>query len=925
MPFSNFHGHNQFSLYDGMGSSAEAAKRAKEAGYVALGLTNHGNMMGVIEHYNACKDFGIKPAIGCEIYFEDIFDKEEKRKRYSHMTILAKDLEGYKNLCRMLTEANKNNFYRKACVDFNILEKYKDGIICLSGCISSLTCRNLLGDYDEPYQTNKEKAKGYTNAINNLDKLHSIFGEDFYLEVMPPYGLKRQIDYNHFILNYGYENEIPVLVTLDAHFVNKEDYDTYRIMRSMGNTAKYLEAPDKDHYRFRYLMDENEIKAYWAEDMGSSCSEYIDNTNLVADKLNLNIDFGQTIPKIDWGEPSQKKLIDLAVLNLKKKGKWTQEYKDRLESELDTVLTKGFEDYFLLCYKIVSRAREEGVATNFGRGSVCGSLLAYAIDITNVDPIIFGTAFERFLRPNKNVLPDIDLDFEKSKRNKVFEIISEDFAGRAARISTFQKYKARNLVNDLSKLLNVSDSETKEIKERIEGIEALYEVTYKTLMRDEYLSDIEFKYNGYIKHFSKLYGKVRSIGKHAGGVLITDKNVDEYDGIQYMHSDYKSSHDLEQLESVNLLKMDILSLKNISMVRDIENATGACYSEDILNDRKVYKAFCEGKTAGIFQFEEKAAIDVVKKVRPETFDELCACNALNRPGPKMRISDDVPSGLERYCMAKNGEEDYSDTPWARYCQDTHGVMVYQEQMMWICHEVAKLDWDTTDQIVKNLSKKNEEKRIKLKKPFVDGCIKNGIDRDTAEDFYDRNTLYGFNKGHSVAYTLLGFYCMWLKVNYPLEFWWALLKNEEDEDKEQIYQSCAAREGVFFLIPHVNGSKNYEILRHTDKIGINFFDNGKEKLIGENNKVIRVGMSSIKGVGEKACEFIVSKQPMKSIEEWELCCEAKNEKNRKGINSKVKGLLEKYGATCFTDIEADKYLKKSINFNEAIKSRNKKWA
>lgn len=918
--FCNLHGHNQFSTFDGMGNSRQAAATARKCGYDALGLTNHGTVAGLIEHYQACNDEGIKPIAGCEIYYMPEFESGQKYG-YSHLTILVKDFVGWKNLMTMLTEANKNNYYRMAVVDRNLLQKYSEGLICLSGCISCMTCRYFMG-YTHRKTGEVLMEPDVDAARNNLLELRSIFGKDFYLEVMPVFGIPKQQIYNDFVIGYGEENKVPVVMTLDAHYPSKDDFDTYVVLRTMGNTANaYTDDIATSDYKYRYLMDYDEARKSWMQETPSDPKQFLENTGLVVEKCNLKIDFGDPMPHIDWGKPTRTVLVETAIANLKEKGKWNRNYEERLKYELNTIFTKGFEDYFLLCRKIIKRAEERDIGTNFGRGSVCGSLLAYALDITKVDPIVFDTPFERFLRPNKNVLPDIDMDFDARRQHEMIDVVIEDFPDRSARFSTIGRFKEKNLINDLIKHYGIDKEEGDDdefIKSQVlEVHEHLGEADYQKFLDErESMIVIDKTYEGIIKHYCKLFKHAKYIGKHAAGVLITKDLVHYYDAIQRKGSGdnvhFQTSHDMDQLQDMGLLKMDILGLRHISIIKDIEDLTGIKWDEKFLEDDAVYKAFSKGRTQGTFQFDKWSAIKVLKDVKPENFNELCACNALNRPGPKMSIDGEM-STLDKYVAIKKGElEVDKNTPWYPYCQDTYGLLIYQEQMMWICRKVAGLDWDTTDQIVKQLSKKVEEKRQKLKKPFVEGCVQNGIDRKEAEDFYEKNTLYGFNKSHSVAYTLLSVYGMWLKINYNLEFWWAVLKNEEKDKKRDIYTACAARDGIIFFYPHINGLTDYEIVRSNKQLGLEI----EEDVIGEE-KVIRMGLSSIKGLGSKAVDWIVEHQPYVTPEQWEATCEKKNKANRKAINKTQKKKIEMTASHALDKKSSEHYINCSLRYTEDL--------
>lgn len=907
LTFSNLHVHNQYSSLDGFGQPDQFVKVVKDYDQKALGVTNHGVVSGNFKFYQECKKGGIKPILGCEIYFEPDFNKEkvqeEKRRGgFSHLTVFAKNRTGFENLNKIITASNlEENFYYKPITDWNILQANRDGLIILSGCILSRVGRYL-------------RAGQIEEAVELIKKFQGEFGSDYFLEVMPPFLYEKGADeeelefhkfnkeYNRFIIEQGKKLKIPVVMTTDAHFAAKEDWSSYRVMRYMAHKGKEGGKYPDNHYRFRHLMNAETVLAFWNKYMDIPGEEFIENTQLVVDKSNIELDFGDTLPRIDWGESSKDKLIKLAIKGLKQKGLYNEEYKQRLSYELETILGKGFEDYFLLVYRICQRAKELDIAQGFGRGSVCGSVLAFAIGITDVDPILFDITFDRFLRPDKNTIPDVDMDFDSRGQDKILASLLNEFSGRASRIITYGQYKTKNLFNDLVKYYNFTEEEIQEsekVKIVLEHeIEKNKITEYEGLVKNRVIRDFDKKHQGFVKHLCKIHGQIKYTGQHAAGVALTDKPFEVYDAIMQTGKAFVSSQDKDQLDEMNIVKMDILGLSNLAVATDIEKLTGANrydFLANHLHDSEIYKAFNDKLTTGIFQFDSWSSGKVLQQVKPQNIYELCACNAVNRPGPE----------IEPYIKGKEKGVDEKSF-WYPYTKETYGAIIYQEQLLLICKHAAGLDWPTSDKIVKFSSKKVPEILAELKIPFVEGCVKNGIDRKEASIWYDKNTLYSFNKAHTYAYTLFAAYCMWLKIKYPVQFWFALLKNEEKEENREKYLACAVRSGIIVFPANVNSGPDFELISDNEQLGF--------ELLGPGEMVIREGLTAIKGLGEKTAEWIMSNRPYKSKEQF---MELVNNGNKRRCNKRAIEVLEEHGAF---DFDLDNYVKRAIDSNAKIAKR-----
>ncbi|HUU87098.1 MAG TPA: DNA polymerase III subunit alpha [Candidatus Glassbacteria bacterium] len=867
----NLHRHGMMSLFDGFGRHDASSEHAKELGQKALGLTDHGTVSGLMGHYRACKDVGIKPILGVEAYFQPEFDPKMQR---FHLVLLAKNLAGYKSLMRMVSEANVNNFFRVPIVDSDILKRNSEGIICTSACATGLLSMLITSDAD-------------SKVLNGITKyFKDIFGDDFYLEVLP---VKFELQYkiNEQLIELGKKTKTKVVLTFDSHFIAKEDYDTYLMMHKLRGVDF------QNDYSERFMPSGEEVTKLWYEMHPSiNPTEFISNSVEIADKCDVEFNFENMVPKLEMidgqAEDSRKEIVALARKRLMAESKTESNYKDRLVHELNVVFSHGFEDYFLLCRDIVYYAKRNGIRVGPGRGSVGGSLLAYALGITDVDPIKLGTSFERFLRKDKKKLPDIDIDFESSRRSEVTDYILQKYRGRAAQITTFGFYKVRNLINDLAKVLEMGNTDKIAAKQ---SLETIVDSTGGNLVMRDLENDHELKYverncPGFIKHFYKLYNQVRFIGKHAAGVAITPDDITNYVALRKIRGFLQTSYDLRGLEEINVLKMDILGLSTLSVIDDTEGMVGndVKFSDNLLNDSKIYDEFCKGNTAGVFQFEKSKARDLLKKVNPRNFQELIACNSLNRPAPiKLGVVDE-------YINGKTGDV-HKKQFWYKYTEDTYGTLIYQEQVMAICRNIGNLSWDDTDIVMKMLKKMD---KTEMRKKFVIGAVSNGFNENEAAELFEKMTLYLFNKSHGAGYSIISFYCMYLKTHYPLEFYCALIKNEADDMKLAKYLACASNDDIVILLPHVNSGLGTKIVN----------------IDGE--RAISLCISLIKGVGKVTAKEIDEHKPYKSIDDF------KEKVNLGKVNVAVVEKLKEQGALIF---DPDVYLRRVVKFNSGLKLRS----
>jgi len=856
-----------FLIFDGFGTARQSAERAVELGQEALSLTNHGNVSGLVEHYQECNKVGIKPILGVEAYFQPKFNKKSSR---FHLTLLAKNLTGYSNIMRLMTEASTNNFYRTPIVTFNMLKECHEGIICGSGCMIGLNAQLV-------YAKKTNLAKKFIRAFYN------IFEDDFFLEMMPN-ELPAQLASNVFNMKMSKKLGIKAVLTHDSHYPSPEDFDTYQVMHKLAKSTI------GDAYKTLYMPSAKDISRQFRDIHGVNPREYVENACYFADKCDVDLTFKEVVPHYNWGIAPKEKLRKLVIKGLKAEGKTSEEYVKQAKHELKVIEGKSFEEYFLLIWDLINYAKSKDIGVGPGRGSVCGSLVAYALGITEVDPIILGTHFERFLRPDKNAMPDIDIDFDARRRDEVLQYILEKNKGRSAPICTFGYYKIDNLMNELGKLWEVLDDDLKAIKDRLNAmIKDPHDVS--GVLKNEHVRIFNNKYKGIIKHFMKLYGQVRFIGRHAAGIAVTDGRIDDMVALQRVRGELVTSYDLRSLGMISVLKIDALGLSTQSVISKVEELTNVDFRYDMLEDSRVYGEFAKGNTVGIFQFEKAGAISLLTAIKPDNFQDLVAVTALNRPAP-------ITLGLHSaFLDGKEGRVD-KNTPWFKYTDDTYGVLVYQEQVMKICRGLAHMEWPDIDKIMKYLRlRKGDKDDSLLKKKFVEGSKKySNLPKRQAEELYDSMTNYLFNKGHGVGYTLISFYMMWLKMYYPTEFWYALMLNEENEYKREVYKANAIKQGIVVLLPHVNATADFSL----------------QELDGE--RVIQEGISTIKGIGMKTAELIEESRPYNSLDLLQ------DRVPKRQLNAKVVRALEESGAIEFN---MERYYDRVVRYNSTLYSKAEK--
>lgn len=891
----DLHRHDECSTFDGFGKPEELAALAKQLGHTALGISNHGNTNSLVRHFYACKEEGIKPVMGCEGYFLPVY--KEQTRGY-HLCLFAKDNLGYTNLNTLQYEGEKQKYYNPVW-DFKLLEDYHDGLICTSACVAGYLAQCI-------------KSGKIKQAEKYLLKMQEIFGDDFYIEIQPYVvsepGFQELVNVESIKL--AKRLGIKCILTSDSHYGSKEDFDTYMKMHEI---AKHNFGDIEATYGERYMPTEKELKVRFykmhRKDFGDvkakqMANEMIANLHEIEDKVDGNIldELELKLPQFDESRDSFDLLKEKIRDGLKSRGKWNKQYAARIKEELKVIKYHRFEDYFLMVADYTNWAKNHRIYVGPGRGSGCNCLVNYALRITDVDPILFDLDFSRFLRIDKKKMPDIDLDFETSRRGEVIEYLLKRYPNNAAQICSYGLYRVDNLINDLAKVCgNLSES-----KEEIKQIKAFINKHI-----NEGLLDLEAvgksaeakmwnaQYDNIIKHFCKLYNKVRFIGTHAAGVAITGNNILQYTAIRIDSKTGKrfTNYDLNDMEKIQVIKFDILGLTTMSSIGELRELTGhEEFDEGWVNDPKIMQAFSEGNCDGVFQFEKKSVQDMLRVMQADCFEDVIAASAMNRPGP---LSLKMP---EVYAANKVDQAHIDKSlPYSKYLEKTYGCVVYQEQVQAIAVNIGGLEWPEADKILK-MQRGGTEKAIRnfeenydnFVKKFEAGAKKHGMTKEQAFEIFDKFFNYAFNKGHATGYSLISVEEMYYKLYYPTEFWYVKMKYTGDDAKGAKFRENAVIDGAVCFLPHVNYSANYTL----------------RKVDGE--MVIQEGLSSIKGVGEKAAAAIEEERRkngvFKSYDDFYDRCKSRT------VTTRVISILKEYGALEFNK---KKYIARVTKYNGTL--------
>ena len=902
--FVHLHLHTQYSLLDGAIRLKDLIKRAKELGVPAIAQTDHGNMFGAIDFYTQCKAAGIKPILGSEIYFTPgsrfekgalkkqkvvgSQDEMESRHQIHHLILLCKNETGYQNLCKLLSRAYMEGFYYKPRADYELLREFKEGLICTTACLKGEVGYNFFTDQDD-------------KAIKAIEKLRELFGEDFYLEIQEN-GIPEQQIVNKKIMEYSKAHNVQIVATNDCHYLTREDAAAQEVLLCV-QTGKTLQ----DEQRMRLTTNEFFYKS--PSEMRQSfhyAPESCDNTLLIADKCNVEFnwkdEFGNQVYHLpDYPietdetaadyfarhcrEGLEKRFNGPHFLKLKQDPKWEQEIKPsylaRLEDEIAMIVQMGFPGYFLIVSDFIKWAKQNGCPVGPGRGSGAGSIAAYALDITNVDPIPFNLLFERFINPERVSMPDFDVDFCQENRYRVIEYVTQKYGEeRVGQIITFGKLQAKAVIKDVSRVFGLTFGEADVLSKLIpEELKMTLEKALEMEPKITELMDSDPRIKQVVNISRRLEGLLRHASIHAAGVIITNKPLVTYCPLfKGREGEKVIQFDKDFSEKIGLVKFDFLGLKTLTV---IENASNFIKRDkdphfDIeaidLEDKKVYDFISAGETVGVFQLESSGMIDLCKRIAPGSIDDISAINALYRPGP-------LESGMvDEFIEIKHGRKlsQYPFPSLEPVLKDTYGVIIYQEQVMNVARIVAGYSLGQADMLRRAMGKKKADEMAKHRELFLAGAKERSYDTTIANDLFDKMEKfaeYGFNKSHAVAYSVISYQTAFLKCYYPAEFFAALLSSElGNMDKITQYIGDAKHFEIDVLPPSINESL------------------WPFNVVGKN---VRFGMGAIKNVGlNAALEVVRERTENGPFTGFVNFCERVN---LKVINTRVFESLIKVGA------------------------------
>lgn len=805
--FINLHVHSEYSLLDGACRIKDMVSRAKEMGQTALAVTDHGNMYAAVEFYNECLAQGIKPIIGCEVYVapRSRFDKTAGAMyRPYHLILLCRNEVGYKNLIKMVSLGFTEGFYSKPRVDLELLKEHSEGLICLSGCVAGEIPRKIAsGDYSEA----KETAFLY----------NEIFGQgNFYIEVQN-HKIPEEAKVLPGLLRLSSETGIPLAATNDAHHVRREDAKTQRILLAIQtNTTVNEEIPIAFPNDEFYLKSEEEMR-----ELFRGVPSAVDNTAVIADKCDFKMEFGVLkLPRFDLS-PEQKKrfgednitfFTNMCRYGLKKRygDEPSDEVKERLEYELGIITKMGYTDYYLIVWDFIAYAKSRDIPVGPGRGSGAGSLAAYCIGITDIDPIRYKLLFERFLNPERVSMPDFDIDFCYERRQEVIDYVIRRYGqDRVAQIVTFGTMAAKAAVRDVARVLDmpysVGDTVSKLIPQSLHmTLEKALEVSPEL----KQLYDTDIKAHEVIETAKAIEGMPRNTSTHAAGVVICDAPVSDYVPLMCRDDVTATQYTMTALEQVGLLKMDFLGLRNLTVIHDCEKEVRKKYPDFSVknidySDKATFEMLSLGDTMGVFQFESEGITQLLVKMKPRSIEDLTAAVSLYRPGPM----DSIPKYLHN--RAHPESITYPHPILKDILDVTNGCIVYQEQVMEICRKMAGYSYGRADLVRRAMAKKKHDVMEKEREVFVAGSVKNGVPEDVANGVFDEMAgfaSYAFNKSHAAAYSVVAFQTAYLRCHYPVQYMAALMTAfTEYTGKLMEYISYCEKNRIPILRPDINES------------------------------------------------------------------------------------------------------------------------
>lgn len=891
MTYSGLHVHTHYSLFDGIATPEEYLDRAVELKMPALAITDHGSLTGHREFYRTAKEKGIKPILGVEGYItQDRFDQRDPKDRsgpldvvYNHIIILAKNQKGLENLNRLNEIAWTEGFYKKPRIDYEALEQYKEGLIVTSGCLSGTVAKAI---------ENGELAE----AKSQVEWHKKVFGDDYYLEVMP----HNPAEINKQILALADEFNVKAVVTPDCHHAHKSQKEiqelklilnTYSNKVEKGATyeksKKYDNLKDRLEYLYGkrdisfvnfdiYLLSDDEMRSQMTA-QGIDREDIYQHTQEIADKVeDYKIEDYLDLLPAQYQDPNGE-LAELATEGLKTRGLDTSDgYKERLEEELEIIKNKNFAPYFLVVRNMINWSKKQGILVGPGRGSSAGSLLCYTLGITDIDPIKHNLLFFRFINPERNDFPDIDTDIQDSRRDEVKDYLVKQYR-HVASIATFLQFRGKGMIRDIARVLHVPLTDVNKVLKTVDDWDE-YLVSRNTAWFRE-------KYPEIAEYGELLRGRIRGTGIHAAGVVTSKHPIFRHAPMETRNSPGTGERipvvavDMEEAERIGLIKIDALGLKTLSVIRNTLDIVKQRSGKEIdllsidMEDSNVYQMLSNGHTKGVFQCEATPYTNLLVRMGVRNFDELAASNALVRPGAMNTIGKD-------YIERKQGRQQiaFSHQVMKPFTEDTYGCILYQEQVMQACTELGGMTMAEADKVRKIIGKKKDAKEFdQFKDKFVKGASQY-LSPNKAEDLwhdFEAHAGYSFNKSHAVAYSTLSYWTAWLKYYYPLEFMFAMLKNEKDKDVRTEYLIEAKRMGIPIRLPHINESD------------VDFKIEGK---------AIRFGLSGIKYISDVIAKKYIDSKPFNSYAELEKFTLTKGN----GVNTRALNAMRIIGAATFPD-------------------------
>jgi len=890
MSFTHLHVHSYYSLMDGLNSPAELVKAAKDSGQTALAITDHGTLSSHRDMQIACKDQGIKPILGVEAYISptDRFDRSSKTDKsiqaYNHIILLAKNKKGLENINILQELAWNEGFYHKPRIDREVLSLYAEGIIVLSGCLNGLISKCI-------------ERQEFSEAKLLLKDFKKTFGEDFYIEVQS----HNPQETNSKLLELADELKIKAVATGDAHFAKEEDrvleeamlilstspkmdkdadFDMSRNIKDINDRLNYL-YPDRrisfQDYNL-FIQTREEIQSDFVKS-GITRTDIYDNTMEIANKVG-EYDFNQgldllPVPKTDADE----RLRELSEKGLERLQKASDPiYRERLEEELSVIASKNFASYFLVVADMINWAKDNEIRVGPGRGSAAGSLVCYALGITDVDPIKYDLLFFRFINPERNDFPDIDTDFEDRRRKEVKDYLKKKFK-HVASISTYTYFKDKGVVRDAARVFMIP---LQEVNRALKSVD-----TFEDFIDSPNTKEFRTRYPEVVWLAERLRGRIRSVGVHAAGVVVAKDDLRKFAPVESREDAQDKvsgripvvAYDMDTVADIGLIKLDALGLKTLSVMSDTLKSIKSRTGKDInlsdlsLDDPKVYKMLSDGYTKGVFQAEATPYTNLLIKMGVDKFEDLAASNALVRPGAMNTVG-------ASYIKRKHGDEavQFIHPIMKPFTENTYGVIIYQEQVMQACVHLGGMTWSEADKVRKIIGKKKDAKEFdQFKDRFIDGASKH-ISKKQAETLwhtFEAHAGYSFNRSHAVAYSMLSYYAAWLKTYYPLEFMFSILKNENDKDARTEYLIEAKRLGLRVSLPHINESDIYFSLQ-------------KDRIV--------FGLAEVKFISDSIANKIIDQRPFKDYADFI----EKASKKGSGINSRAIAALNSIGGAAFDD-------------------------